>query len=55
MPEIRIDPRDFIRINQDFYNRTIMLKQMHIIPMEEPGLVAAESNIIDNQVFAIKN
>lgn len=55
MPEIRIDPRDFVRINQDFFNRTVMLKQMHKVPIDEAGVFAAQSNIIDNEIFGIKN
>lgn len=56
MPEIRIDPRDFMRINQDFFNRTIMIKQMTMVQLsDEPGVFAAQSNIINDEVFGIKN
>ena len=56
MPEIRIDPRDFVRINQDFFNRVIMIKQMTMIQLpDEPGVFAAQSNIINDEVFGIKN
>lgn len=56
MPEIRIDPRDFVRINQDFFNRIIMIKQMTVIHLpDEPGVSAAQSNIINDEVFGIKN
>lgn len=56
MPEIRIDPRDFMRINQDFFNRVIMIKQMTMIQLpDEPGVYAAQSNIINDEVFGIKN
>ena len=54
MPEIRIDPRDFMRINQDFFNRVIMIKQMTMIQLpDEPGVFAAQSNIINDSEFLL--